>query len=537
MSLKLKLCSIILSLILVISVFTGCGDKPPAAEPTNENDPTAIPEGTNEDNNPIVEPDTSEFVELIMYLFGEPAVDLDLVLGEVNKKLKEDLNCSLKINYIPWTDYQTKYSLLLASGEPIDLIYTAVWTPFNEHVQKGAYLPLDDLLPIYAPESYSNYSDLDWIEAGYDGKIYALPSYVVKLLPEGVLYRDDLRKKYNLEPINSIETFEAYLAAIKANEPNIIPYHASTTLEEVALLGLFNLKYGFTNGPDVFSKILTYKNGNDQENMRDLKILADQPEFADFLGTMREWYNKGYWSKSVLSNTIDSMDSFEQGKSGVAFCHIDRAKGISDNILATSPEWEPKTWFPQENTGIIHPAAVMQDAMALPRTCRYPERALMMLEKLRYDREYYDLVSYGILGKHYVLTEDGKIGLPEGMNASENPYPIEAMGSWGWRNYKLQRISAAPNQWLEYYDILDRLEIIATKNKFNAFQPLLDPIRAEIAAVEQLNQQYLYPLLFGVLDPVDGLKEYQDQLRTAGIDKIQEEVLKQVKDFADKMGF
>ena len=74
------------------------------------------------------------------------------------------------------------------------------------------------------------------------------------------------------------------------------------------------------------------------------------------------------------------------------------------------------------------------------------------------------------------------------------------------------------------------------KNKLNAFQLNLDPIRAEIAAITQLDQQYMLPLLYGAVDPVTGLAEYRAQLKKAGIDKVLDEVKRQVAAYADKIG-
>ena len=546
----MKWLPIVLSMLMVLSLVVGCtgsattttattattATTTAASETTASSGSTTASESVATTTTEATA-DLTEFADMIVYQFGEPQLDMPVVVDALNVKLKEDLNCSLKFNYIPWTDYQTKYSLLLASGEPIDMIYTATWTPFIEHAQKGAFMPIEELLPAYAPQSYGRFNEMDWAEASYDGHIYALPSYVIMLLPDSVMYRDDLRKKYNLEPIDSLATMEAYMQAIKDNEPEMIPYHASTTLDR-GLQFLFQVEYGLAAAPTPLNNLMVYKETAEQEFMRELQVVPFMPEFEAFITKMRDWYNRGFWSRSVTSNNVTSMESMVNGKSGIAICHIDRSKGdVGDKILAENPSWEPKAWFPCDNTKILFRAATLQDATAIPRTSRYPERALMALELLINDREYYDLLMYGVEGKHYVLDADGKIAPPEGVTAQNNAFNPEGLNTWNMRNQDFIRLSAAPNQWMDYYSAKERMMEYSIKSKLNAFQLNLEPIRAELAAITQLDQQYMLPLLYGTVDPVSGLAEYRTQLEKAGINKVLEEVKSQIAAYADKFGY
>ena len=98
--------------------------------------------------------DTSSPVELNMYLIGSPAKDYDAVLAKFNETAKKDLNCTVKVNWIGFGDFSTKYPLVLASGENIDLIYTSTWLNYYQQAQKGAFMALDEIGPKYAPKSF-----------------------------------------------------------------------------------------------------------------------------------------------------------------------------------------------------------------------------------------------------------------------------------------------------------------------------------------------------------------------------------------------
>lgn len=74
--------------------------------------------------------DTSEFVELSMYVISDRPAGQDAIDENLNKLLKEKLNCSLKINWIGWAEYANKYPLLFSSGEEFDMAYSASWLNF-----------------------------------------------------------------------------------------------------------------------------------------------------------------------------------------------------------------------------------------------------------------------------------------------------------------------------------------------------------------------------------------------------------------------
>lgn len=91
--------------------------------------------------------DTSEFVELSMYVISDRPAGQDAIDENLNKLLKEKLNCSLKINWIGWAEYANKYPLLFSSGEEFDMAYSASWLNFASLAQKGAFKSLDELWP------------------------------------------------------------------------------------------------------------------------------------------------------------------------------------------------------------------------------------------------------------------------------------------------------------------------------------------------------------------------------------------------------
>ena len=89
--------------------------------------------------------DTSEHVDLKMYLIGERTPDFDEVYGKINEILEEKLNCSISVDFLSWGEHDTKYSLLFSSKEDFDLIFTASsWCHYEQTVSLGGFYPLSE---------------------------------------------------------------------------------------------------------------------------------------------------------------------------------------------------------------------------------------------------------------------------------------------------------------------------------------------------------------------------------------------------------
>jgi putative aldouronate transport system substrate-binding protein len=167
--------------------------------------------------------DTSKKVELVFWMLGDPPKDLQMVNDELNKLTMRDLNCTVKVNMTGWSDWLNKYTLLLSSGQPIDLIFTAEWVNYNQFALKGAYKPLDTLVPTNAPALWKFVPRQMWDAVKVNGKIYTVPATWKEYVEEGIAYREDLRKKYNLPMPNSVANTEAYFDGIKKNVPDMMP--------------------------------------------------------------------------------------------------------------------------------------------------------------------------------------------------------------------------------------------------------------------------------------------------------------------------
>ncbi|SDX99824.1 ABC transporter substrate-binding protein [Paenibacillus sp. CF384] len=501
---KTKVLTLLLSVALTMGlVLTGCG----GANSDESNGNTS----STKENAGKTAVDISKKVELNMYLIGSPAKDYDMVLAEVNKKLEKDINATVKVNWVGWADFGTQYPLLLASGEPIDLIYASTWTNFYSNARKGAFLAIEDLAKQYAPKSLAQITPDAYKQTEVDGHLYAMPAQFFQYGDMGYIVRGDLMDKYGLKTIENLDDYGKYLDAVVKNDSQLDPSG------QISSSGGLESYYANANG---YYNILATQYSPFMVSMDDASAkivnLYETDGISDYYKKMKEWGDNKYWSKSILSNKDDKM--FENGKAASNLHNQDSWKGA----YMKHPDWDVR-FFP--NSKYTYKTSAMQDGMAIPASAANPERALMFLELLRTDQSYYNLLTYGIEGKHYEITADNKLKALD-----LDGFAPEGYCSWGFKSPEFYKepVDSPPN----IDEVRKQLSDRALDNPYALFTPDFEPVKNEMAALNNVVQQYALPLNYGYIkDPAEGLKTLVDKIKNAGSDKIIAEMQKQLDAF------
>lgn len=487
--------------------------------------------GQKEDSKRITESglDISDTVELQFWMLGNAPKDLKLIEDEINKMALEELNCTVKFNYTTWTDWSQKYQLLLTSGQQVDLMFTAEWTDYQMYARSGAFLELEDILPVAAPELNKFISDVYWDAVKVGGSIYTMPNTWKEYVYDGFEYREDLRKKYNLPEINSIETIEAYLDGIRANEPDMMPLGETVAGSQFAAITSLTAellhpwldrgmpKYGLASNNDTPSIMFNY--WGTAEHLADLKMF-------------KRWADKGFWSRSILSSTEDVSTLFREGRLAAKMAGINPNKFASDvlNIGTNHPDWEVG-YFPfSKASGIVHPVHPTHNGYAVPISSKNPERAVAFFEKMILDKRYNRLTNYGIEGTHFV-EEDGYYKMVG--DQSTNGFGREAMNGWAWRNPDFMLFDPSFDPVKELFADFDTF---STPDLFNGFAEDYTPYQTERSALLQAQAEYLVQIQAGLVDNVEeGLAIFMNAADIAGLDKIQAEYIKQWAQYCKEM--
>ena len=528
---KFNLARIVLLLTLaamMISIpLSGCGSNPAGTGNAATTIATAEQATSAATSEPTTTSKQLDPVNLIMYLVTDPPKDAQLVYSEVNKLLQKDINTTLTVNFLTYAEVDEKYKLILSSGEPYDLIFAGTWVNSYDNAKKGAFMALDDLLPKYAPQTWSETPKNAWKDGTVNGKIYLIPSGIPFIMQNGWIVRGDLMKKYSIPEIHggNLSDLETYLDSIKKNEKDIIPLNA--TIDDIyGLYGTFkssqqwmrvgtgmqNLFFAYKGDDPSYKMLLTYKT----------------PEFRDFARKMKSWADKGYWSKSVLVNETSPIDAFFNGTGAFFSTNLDTFNSLYMTYASKYPDWDLK-FIPTD----VDVRPQVGDAMAVSAHSQHPDRALMVMELFRNNQTYYDLTTYGIKGKHYELDANGNLIDPPGVAAADNGFPPAAACPWGWSQEKFSIPYATG--WPLYNDVFAKAKETAAAMPVNPFgQFIMDDtsIKNEKASIADVESQYFVPLSAGMVNDFD--KEYDNfvkKMDDAGVEKILAEIQKQVDAF------
>lgn len=522
-----KTLSLIIAVFMIMTaLLTGCGSSTGKENATS----TAVATTTaapTADPNAI---DTSKAIDLKIILLGGKPVDLDAVYEKVNARAKTLINATITPTFYDWGDWDKKYNLAFASGEDFDLIYTSNWAFYRDQATKNGFLELkEDMLKKYAPKTWADVTPDQWTQTKIDGKVFMVP-YTNKEFGKGiVMLRGDLRKKYNVPEVKTQADLFTYMDAIAKNEKSIFAFNAggsdTTAMLQVLLFkdpnaaGRINV-----NGVD----LPTYYDMTDTTKLT-LINRFDDPKYLDLLKKLQEFKNKGYWSQSALSNKTANETAFDNGTSAT---YMRGPLNISQAYMKDSsahPEWDLE--IVDVNPGIpVFSNPVTNNGVGVHATSNNPERSLMMLDLLRYDKEINDLTTLGIPGKHWEAVGDDKYkALPDGKN-----FGPDSASPWGWRTSLFRTDANAPQAVVDVLKVLDQT---ATVHPLLLFNFDASNLKSEAAAVKTVMDSYDPILSEGFAKDIE--KTVQDckaKLATAGYDRIIAEYTKQANEFLAAYG-
>lgn len=463
----------------------------------------------------------SEAVTLKMVLIGPRPADYDEVFGQLNTLLQEKINTTVETEFLDWSDWMQKYPLKFAANEDFDLVYTANWAFYNDQAMKGGFLELtEDMLQEYAPQTWEAMPQASWDQAKIDGKLYMVPHNNQEVTDKVVLYRQDLLEKYNLEPINSAETFAAYLKALASGEQGISPFGARPAegwkfheLDQILLVQHNEWNMIDTNLP------FAYKLDDEAGQIFNV---YDTPEFASLLEYYKDLADNGAWSRNVVSNKSDVWQDIKAGKTASYVHTLGTAGANMAEMRRDKPEYIVNIADLTPDKKKIA-AISTQNGMAVHSTSRNPERALMVIDLLQNDKEIHDLTMYGVEGKHYEPVGDDRY--KAGPAASD----YTGFSNWGWNSPYNRVDDSYPEEATKLGDAWD-----AQVYNFPLETFVFDDsaVKNEVANVGNVMLRYGIPLEYGLIEDLEkGRTDLIAQLKSAGMDKLQAELQAQVDEF------
>lgn len=505
---KKRVISSLLAGILAMGLLTGCGSSQSpaggsAAESKSSESSTNQSQSESKTEESKSEADSGETVTIRWCMFGDEAQDHDLVMEDLNKKLKEKINVQLDLDMIPQGEFADKMKLASTAGEDYDLVFTSNWlNSFDENMSRDAFLPLNDLLDQYGQDIKGAMPDWLLDVAKVDGELYAVPNQQIIARQLGVAIQKEYADKYgfNLTSLKDIRDLEPFLDEIVKNEPTLFPVDkrvdAAIEKEHEGLVSI-------TNGN------CAYINKNDPE----AKLIPATEAITEQIKLDNEWYKKGYIRKDIATVTDNSADV----KANRYVCSLGSYKPGWDAEFTARQGVEYIT-VPIEGT-YIQATSGIETMTAVNVNSKHPEEALKLLNLVYTDKEIFNELLFGIEGTHYNKTGENSVE-----SVADTKYSYSA---YAWRLGNQFNAWLMPGQEEGLWEATDKLNREAKVSVLRGFTFNPQNVQAEMAQLSAVNKEF-FNGQFTAADVDKYISDKNEKLEQAGLSVVVEELQRQV---------
>jgi len=523
-----KLLSVLLSVMLVLSLCGLASAESPVAKAA---DTWA---------EKWADVDTSQHVVINYMTTGDaPSTGANPeMLEQLNKILTEKVNAEINIVWISWTDYLANYNLRIASMDgSIDLIGSSTdWLDAWPNAKRGGFLELSpEMLAKYAPVTWESVPQNHWDVCTADGNIYFIPEdNFSQWTNHGFAYRLDWAKEAGLE--NGCQTWAdltTYVKYVKETYGDKLIALWDTDGTAYPASGYITSFVKWRNIDGLASGALWGGYLDDPYTINCL-YLVETDKLVEYAKLMKEWDKIGVWPTDVLSNTgADNRTEFRQGKVALEQHHTQTWTGLvspdadsNNTMYKDDPDADVGFYYWGKEAGYVTRDLVTHGVAAVSAASKNPERTLMVYDLLRNDKECYNLFNYGLEGRSYAIDENGMRYTPATYNSDTDGIST----NWWWgRNDDLEIPSAAMN-WDAINKLYDEYNQIAVMYPYEAFVFDNTMVQSYINQCNEIYNTYMKYLCFGQYDktPEEMVAEFQDALRSAGVDLVTEELQRQI---------
>lgn len=389
----------------------------------------------------------------------------------VKKKVEELTNTRLDIEFVPSASYPEKLNIALASGDMPTILYIDENTPnVVNAIRRGEFWDVTDYLAGFEHLSKANPIILN--NMSVDGRVWGL--YRKRTLGRfGYVYRKDWLEKLGLSEPETVDDFYEMLRAFTYDDPDgngkNDTYGMTVTTSDIT----FNNFAVWNGAPNGW--------GFDGDKLIPAHLTDS---YFDTVKLFRKMAQEGLINPDfVIMDASYWNEPFINGESGVIVDTCDRAVPLETGLLANNPDGKVGV------AGIINyrvrPHLGYSGYFAFPKSEVKDEETLKRVLKFMDDcseREIFDLMRYGIEGRHYDLV-DGYIQQRTGANV-----PRAEINDF--------------NQVLTFIDETEGARVVQTE------------MQKTVDAVQTNNEKYI------ITNPAEGLISETYMQKGAELDKI-----------------
>ena len=336
--------------------------------------------------------------------------------------------------------------------------------------------------------------------------IYAIPNVQIYAMWQALYVTKEYADKYGLDAskFETMDDLVPFMEQVSKNEKDVYTYKP----------GIY--PWAYYDSSTVIPGMPMIRVRNDDEECK-AYLCYETDEYYEGVKALRSYYQNGYIRKDIASSSGDSTSSKPTVITAGAFkpgALEDIARSERGECVAI-PLGEP----------CVNAEMSTQTLTAIGANCKYPEKAIKIMELVNTNMDVYHLIVHGIKGKHYEETEDGHI---KPINIKN--YNFHDVG-WYFGNQFNSRVPEGKS--LDVWEQMEDLNNNAVKSKLLGFSFDSTNVVNELANISAIYKEYI-GLLDGSVETDSTLEAFKAKMKTAGVEKVLAEVQKQIDEFLKK---
>lgn len=514
---------------MIAGMLSGCGDTGTGGTAPQGSEATSIA-GTAESGA-----DQSGDTAVVSYYtvvdaeFPEAAKE---VQGALNEYMKEKIGVTVDYHWYGWADYGDKISTKLSAGEEMDLFFANdVGLTYANAVGLGALQPIEELLPVNAPNTWNDLPDFIWDAATINGHIYGVPIYKDCAYVPGIVYNktmaEDLGVSPPAGPLKNQNDVIDWLYEVKEKRDAKYPEDQNIPISGgIAPDRFYEVE---TFAPCANANIAGIESFAGMGKGEKVFNLVETPEYLKYCQLIRQLVQDG-----IMPLDTDNYDKDNVvHNSGKQFCspatgYVSIPKNLwGDNF---DVELIPLT------EGYLTTNYITYGVISVAASSKQPENCVKVLEMLNSDNYVATTIRFGTEeGGYHIKNADGTIKFEGTKNADPQQRAYHYWYGWVFGNIFAMSLpeTESPTLW---EDIQKANEQAFTSENLG-FTYDSRNVTNELAACTAVRTEYESQMTKGMQDGLDVLQQqYVEKLKVSGVDRIIEDCQKQLSEWRASKG-
>ncbi|MCR4618692.1 MAG: ABC transporter substrate-binding protein [Lachnospiraceae bacterium] len=482
--------------------------------------------------------------------------NLDKVVAKYEEMVANDPILSkihLNFSFVAGGDYKDKLTMALAAQEDYDLMFCGGWHGLSNFIQEGDFADLSGYfnndnypgLKAAFPEDFTKAMTtyLRQEDGTYKTGIYGINLASFYEDSRGFLYREDLRKKYNCDPITDEESLMEFVKTVAENEKD---------MEGVSLSNFFRLdspwytakhEHVYTqDNVNIFGDQTWVYVGLSDDNGTVLNAVVAGDDSAEF-ELMPEGYQYDFITEYTQERTKWNDYLFEsrgttdvvEPDAAITYCALTEYESKVKTLLEKIPEAECGFYVIDEAQRNREEGAVVCDMvtnnwLVVPEWSEKTDATMYFLNWMFGSKEAHDLFELGLEGVDW--TANGTDGYIPADISEDEKYFMPTYSFTLNPNYVRKSEFVMSNEEInaQYDYILD-----ASSYKLSPLAGFVfdaSNVETEVANISALSNELQLTLSMYDADTAkQKIDKWHEEAEKVGLETVRDELVKQIQEF------